>query len=291
MFKENMFKERPFTYIFSNTEIQDFVDEPERKLLFSDLVTLIVDTNFQLKNSLTNYNLTISKVDKDNNIIHEQTLTFPYDDTSSNTFFEDMLEPFTNTKAVKSKTGSPQVAKRIPKVATPKEQSTSANLGKLPILISISMVISILSLGLSIWQTIKVSGLNQENIALSKQVSTLKGDTNDTTDNNENKIDTFARFFLSAYFSEISDDKEFKKTISTYVKDIKQDWKPTKMAARSIFEYEFKRVKKNSYEITYLVFLRKNDKENVLKKVTTTINMTNDKPLVVAVPTVTDFNF
>ncbi|MEQ7088827.1 hypothetical protein ABQE20_04390 [Enterococcus gallinarum] len=97
-----MITKKPSKYVFSETEIDEFVQSPEVYLYFEDFVTLIIDTNARLLRiyDYDQVSVVISKYTKDNQVILTEKLTLP---VSAETNFEDLLVAFNRGKPQKMK--------------------------------------------------------------------------------------------------------------------------------------------------------------------------------------------
>lgn len=93
-----MIRKKSFNYVFSETEIEGFMDKPEANLEFSDFVTLVETISYQLNESHASGTVLISKYTKDNQLIHAEKFVLPLPD---GTDFDKILEPFSSKKPPK----------------------------------------------------------------------------------------------------------------------------------------------------------------------------------------------
>lgn len=93
-----MIKKKSFNYVFSETEIEGFMDKPEANLEFSDFVTLVETISYQLNESHASGTVLISKYTKDNQLIHAEKFVLPLPDSTD---FDKILEPFSSKKPPK----------------------------------------------------------------------------------------------------------------------------------------------------------------------------------------------
>ncbi|HDV0868090.1 TPA: conjugal transfer protein [Enterococcus faecalis] len=116
--------DKPFKYVFSETNIELFKEMSEKNLTFTELVNFVQDVNYKIRH-LNNESVVISKYTKDGKLIYTKKINLP---VSENTDFEDMLVDFEQTKPpkpLKEKETVSDNANQNPKKSKPKFEQLS----------------------------------------------------------------------------------------------------------------------------------------------------------------------
>lgn len=166
-------KEKSFKYVFSETDIDNFLNEPEKELPFENFITLLINTNSELARTLAlgARSVTISKYTKGNKLIHSQTLKLP---VSTETNFEDYLIGFSQEKP-------PKPVKEKTPTNNNKTEKAKKHLEHLPIqavtIIGFTVLtVCVLGTGLTINHSINKANTQELNLSQEMLLSQLESD-------------------------------------------------------------------------------------------------------------------
>ena len=124
----------------------------------------------------------------------------------------------------------------------------------------------------------------EKELEVKKELNTLTEQVND-----QNKVETFTRFFLTNYYSGKTDAKTRQAVLKKFVKkEILSDFLSEKSRARSMFPWEVKK-KDKQWTIVFIVVLINEKAEQSTKKITFTAEETKEQLVVMERPTEEDF--
>ena len=124
----------------------------------------------------------------------------------------------------------------------------------------------------------------EEELEVKKELNTLTEQVND-----QNKVETFTRFFLTNYYSGKTDAKTRQAVLKKFVKkETLSDFLSEKSRARSMFPWEVKK-KDKQWTIAFIVVLINEKDEQSIKKITFTAEETKEQLVVMERPTEEDF--
>lgn len=158
-----MIKKKSFNYVFSETEIEGFMDKPEANLEFSDFVTLVETISYQLNESHASGTVLISKYTKDNQLIHAEKFVLPLPDSTD---FDKILEPFSSKKP-------PKPAKKKKNTEKNKPDSRKLSFEQLPvqmILLLGFLLLSVCVFGVGLTINHSIHQANQQQIRLTQKL-------------------------------------------------------------------------------------------------------------------------
>lgn len=124
----------------------------------------------------------------------------------------------------------------------------------------------------------KEGGINKELTALTEQV------------NNQNKVETFARFFLTNYYSGKTETKTRQRVLEKFVKkENLSDFLTQENRAKSMFPWAITK-KNKQWTVSFIVVLVNKHDEQETKKITFNAEETMDHYLVLERPVEEEFN-
>ena len=124
----------------------------------------------------------------------------------------------------------------------------------------------------------------EKELEVKKEINTLTEQVNE-----QNKVETFTRFFLTNYYSGKTDTKTRQAVLKKFVKkETLSDFLSEKSRARSMFPWEVKK-KDKQWTIAFIVVLINEKDEQSTKKITFTAEETKEQLVVMERPTEEDF--
>jgi hypothetical protein len=124
----------------------------------------------------------------------------------------------------------------------------------------------------------------EKELEVKKELNTLTEQVNE-----QNKVETFTRFFLTNYYSGKTDAKTRQAVLKKFVKkETLSDFLSEKSRARSMFPWEVKK-KDKQWTIAFIVVLINEKDEQSTKKITFTAEETKEQLVVMERPTEEDF--
>lgn len=271
-------KDKLFKYSFSDTEIDTFILDSEKYLLFEDFVTLIIDTNNTLSQTYNNgtFSVLISKYTKDNRLIHSELLNLPL---PKETDFDSLLQNFSKNKPPKTK-NPPK--KKVDYISNDKNKETDSINRKR---VAYFVLLGIFSLSTAI-QQIQIHNIKVENQSLQSQIAEAK-----KIPSQNSKIDTFSRFFLSSYFSSNRNNEVvYQEKLNKYVAINTSKWETPKGNLEQVYGLDIKHNDSKVTEVSYMIAISNEKTETKIKKVTFKITEEKEKLKVISEPKLTDFS-
>ncbi|EGO9277070.1 hypothetical protein DSH84_15020, partial [Enterococcus faecalis] len=124
----------------------------------------------------------------------------------------------------------------------------------------------------------------EKELEVKKELNTLTEQVNE-----QNKVETFTRFFLTNYYSGKTDAKTRQAVLKKFVKkETLSDFLSEKSRARSMFPWEVKKKDKQWTIAFIVVFINEKDEQST-KKITFTAEETKEQLVVMERPTEEDF--
>ncbi|MDN3189693.1 hypothetical protein P0E87_07780 [Enterococcus faecalis] len=124
----------------------------------------------------------------------------------------------------------------------------------------------------------------EKELEVKKELNTLTEQVNE-----QSKVETFTRFFLTNYYSGKTDAKTRQAVLKKFVKkETLSDFLSEKSRARSMFPWEVKK-KDKQWTIAFIVVLINEKDEQSTKKITFTAEETKEQLVVMERPTEEDF--
>ncbi len=269
-----MITKKPSKYVFSETEIDDFLQHPEEFFYFEDFVTRMIDINAKLIkiSALQRLKVVITKYTKDEKVIHAETIHLP---VSEETNFEALLASFNQEKPPKRKKVSPEKEKRRFVIQVPYTEGRM--IIKLATFLKVMFLFFLLLggfyLGKSVQSEPKIpSEVSEQLNNLEKQVK------------QQPQIDTFSRYFLTNYYTGITEGEKVKERINRFVdKSVLKDVSGTDKQVKSILPWEATR-KGSTWHLTYIVTLQDPQEQTTTQQVSFSIKEQEQQYKVITVP-------
>ncbi|MEW4403881.1 hypothetical protein AB1I62_09215 [Enterococcus sp. AN402] len=269
-----MITKRPFKYVFSETEIDDFLQHPEEFFYFEDFVTRMIDINAKLikLSALRRLKVVITKYTKDEKVIHTEIFHLP---VSEETNFEALLDSFNQEKPPKRKKASSEKEKRRFVVQPPyTERRMTVKLAMfLKIMCLFFLLLGTFYLGKSVQSEPKIpSEVSEQLNNLEKQVQ------------QQPQIDTFSRYFLTNYYTGITEGEKVQERINRFVdKGLLKDVSGTDKQVKSILPWEAKR-KGSTWHLAYIVTLQDPQEQTTTQQVSFSIKEQDQQYKVMTIP-------
>lgn len=145
-------------------------------------------------------------------------------------------------------------------------------------------IIACLSLVLNVFLWLKPSEnkiVPSANEAVTQRIQSIE-----SIQENQNKIDTFSRFFLSNYYANV-DESTFQQKIAPYL-DKSEKVHPQKNTLKSILLWTIDK-EKGQYKVVYVCTMQNENSQSVVKKVSFNLKAKADSYKVVSQPKEIDF--
>ncbi|OTN93637.1 hypothetical protein [Enterococcus faecium] len=271
-----MITKKPSKYVFSETDIDEFVQSPEVYLYFEDFVTLIIDTNARLLRiyDYDQVSVVISKYTKDNQVILTEKLTLP---VSAETNFEDLLVAFNRGKPQKMK------QERIKTTKIKNKSKQTKNRGKRRVWLFIVLGVFV---GLFGFQQFQLATFRMENQTLEREISDIQ-----KLLSRDREIDTFSRFFLSSYFSkEKQNQAVYQEKLRKFVEIDTAKWAVPEGRLEGTYELGITYEKKQKINVSYMIALSNEQGQIETKKITFFLSMKKEKLRVCSEPQMITFS-
>ena len=269
-----MITKKPSKYVFSETEIDDFLQHPEEFFYFEDFVTRMIDINAKLIkiSALQRLKVVITKYTKDEKVIHTETIHLP---VSEETNFEALFASFNQEKPPKRKKASPEKEKRSFVIHPPYTEGRMMVKFTtfLKIMCLFFLLLGTFYLGKSVQSEPKISS------EVTEQLNNLEKQVQQQT-----KIDTFSRFFLSNYYTGTKEDDKVQEKIKRFVdKETLKEFRGTEEKIKSILPWEVKR-DGSTWLVSYVINLQDSQEKTTTQKVTFSIKEQEKQYRVMTVP-------
>lgn len=157
---------------------------------------------------------------------------------------------------------------------------------KFIILTAILAIFILISIGGVFLQKVQITSIKRDNAQLSKEIKSVNQKQTD-----QNKIDTFSRYFLAYYFTQEKNQENYQSNLKPYISSKLNisDWEALGKTLKTLNFYESQQTKKG-YKITYIVNVLVDDRSK-LQKIIFEVKPSKDSFLVISKPTITDFSF
>lgn len=177
--------------------------------------------------------------------------------------------------------------KKAEEVTYHKNQLSTKRNNKINFRTAILALIIVLLVGGNLIQQIKIRTLNSNIEHLENKVNQVK-----EMDINQEKIDTFGRYFLTYYFAQNKTDENYQEDLRMYVSDKAHlnQWKVLNKELKSINYYGSESTGQSTYKVTYILNVLSNNHVE-LQKITFKVKEYSRGFSVMNKPHLTDFSF
>lgn len=157
---------------------------------------------------------------------------------------------------------------------------------KFIILTAILAIFILISIGGVFLQKVQITSIKRDNAQLSKEIKSVNQKQTD-----QNKIDTFSRYFLAYYFTQEKNQENYQSNLKPYISSKLNisGWEALGKTLKTLNFYESQQTKKG-YKITYIVNVLVDDRSK-LQKIIFEVKPSKYSFVVISKPTITDFSF
>ncbi|MDT2486299.1 MULTISPECIES: hypothetical protein [Enterococcus] len=269
-----MITKRPFKYVFSETEIDDFLQHPEELFYFEDFITRIIDINAKLIkiSTIQRLKVVITKYTKDEKVIHTEAIRLP---VSEETNFEALLASFNQEKPLKRKKVSPEKEKRRFVIHPPYTEGRMT--------VKLTMFLKIICLFFILLGTFYLGTMVPSHSKISDEVNAQWNELEKQVQQ-QPQIDTFSRYFLTNYYTGTTEGEKVQEKINRFVdKGVLKDFQGTDKQVKSILPWEAKR-KGSTWYLAYILTFQDSQEQTTTQQVSFSIKEQDQQYKVTTVP-------